>query len=63
MVALGRFTASGGTKGDIVCFDYLVEDLKYIIKSQRSRFPGVPFFLLGTLSFTYHNTSPNGLTQ
>ena len=39
--------ASGGTKGDIVSFQYVVEDLKQVIKAQMSSFPDMPCFLLG----------------
>jgi len=39
--------ASGGVKGDIVSFQFVVEDLKQIIRTQKDKYPNLPCFLMG----------------
>ncbi len=38
---------SGGFKGDVENLDYLIKDLKQLIRAQRQVYPEVPFFILG----------------
>lgn len=39
---------SGGFKGDVESLDYLINDLKQLIRAQRQVYRDVPFFILGT---------------